>query len=381
MFFTLSLLLLIVPIAAAEDGPAPPVVTASSVVMINADTGQVLFSVNPDERRAMASTTKMMTALIIMENCKDLNAAVTTSQRAAEVGEASIFLQTGEALTVREMLNGMLIQSGNDAATALAEYEAGSVEAFAEQMNAKAAQLGMANTHFTNPHGLDDPNHYTTAADFARLGRELMKYPEIREIVRRSEYTIPWPGQPWPRSLVSHNHMLDVYPFINGIKTGFTDAAEQCIVTSASENGVNLIISYLGGKSLGQRDSEVVSLARFGFDSYSQKMVIARGVEYASVEVPFYYNMELPLLAAEDLSLTVYVKDTVEQKLVLPDELRLPVHKGDKIGLIEIYENGKYLGSSYLLSAKDISEPGMGERVTYYVQSAFGFLLSAVNLG
>jgi len=381
ILFSIFLILLVASTGAAEDAPAPPAVSAGSVVMINADTGQVLYSVNPDEQRAMASTTKMMTALVIMENCKDLNARVTASQRAAEVGEASIFLQAGESLTVREMLNGMLIQSGNDAATALAEYQGGSVEAFAEQMNKKAAELGMTNTHFTNPHGLDDPNHYTSAADFAKLGRELMKYPEICQIVKRSEYTIPWPGQPWPRSLVSNNHMLDTYPFINGIKTGFTDAAGQCIVISASENGVNLIISYLGGPSLGQRDSDVVSLARFGFDSYRQKTVIARGTEYASVEVPFYYNKQLPLVAADDLSRTVYVKDSVEQKLVLPDELRLPVHKGDKIGLIEVYENGKYLGSSYLLASEDITEPGMGERVTYYVQSAFGFLLSAVKPG
>ncbi|MHB9112568.1 MAG: D-alanyl-D-alanine carboxypeptidase family protein [Thermoleophilia bacterium] len=381
ILLSIFLILLITPVGAAQEEPAPPAVAATSVVMINADTGQVLYSLNPDEQHAMASTTKMMTALLVMENCKDLNARVTASQRAAEVGEASIFLQAGESLTVREMLNGMLIQSGNDAATALAEYQGGSVEAFAEMMNRKAAQLGMTNTHFTNPHGLDDPNHYTSAADFAKLGRELMKYPEIREIVKRSEYTIPWPGQPWPRSLVNHNHMLDVYPFINGIKTGFTDAAGQCIVISASENGVNLIISYMGGPSLGERDSDVVNLARYGFASYSQKTVIAKGTEYAFVEVPFYYNKQLPLVAADDLSRTVYVRDSVEQKIVLPDELRLPVHKGDKIGLIEVYENGKYLGSSYLLAAEDITEPGMGERVTYYVQSAFGFLLSAVKPG
>lgn len=381
ILFFIPLLLLVTPIAAAQEAPVPPEVAAGSAVMINADTGQVLYSLNPDERRAMASTTKMMTALLVMENCKDLNAKVTTSQRAAEVGESSIFLQAGESLTVREMLNGMLIQSGNDAATALAEYQGGTVEGFAEMMNKKAAQLGMTNTHFTNPHGLDDPDHYTSAADFARLGRELMKYQEVREIVKRSEYNIPWPGQPWPRSLINHNHMLDVYPFINGIKTGYTDAAGQCIVISASENGVNLIISYLGGPSLGQRDADVVALARFGFASYSQKTVIAKGTEYASVEVPFYYDRQLPLVADQDLSRTCYVKDSVEKKVVLPDRLQLPVHKGDKIGLIEVYENGKYLGSSYLLAVDEITEPGMGERVTYYVQSAFGFLLSAVHLG
>ncbi len=383
LVFLLSLLLLLfaAPLAQAEDGPAPPPVAAHSVVMLNADTGQVLYSQNPDDRLAMASTTKMMTALLIIENCKDLDAKVTTSQRAAEVGESSIFLQAGESLTVREMLNGMLIQSGNDAATALAEFEAGSVEAFAEQMNRKAAQLGMTNTHFTNPHGIDDPNHYTSAADFAKLGRELMKHKEICEIVKRPEYTIPSPGQPWPRSLVNHNHLLEQYPFINGIKTGYTDAAGQCIVISASENGVNLILAYMGGPSLGERDSDVVNLVRFGFDSYRRKAVVTQGTEYASVEVPYYYNKRLLLTADSDLNRVVYVKDNLEHKLVLPDELKLPIHKGDKIGLVEAYENGRLLGSSYLLATEDIGEPSMSERVTYFVQAAFGILLSIVKPG
>ncbi len=369
------------PFAAAQEAPAPPAVAARSVVLINADTGQVLLSINPDERLAMASTTKMMTALLTIENCKDLNARVTASQRAAEVGESSIFLTAGESLTVLEMLNGMLIQSGNDAATALAEYQGGTVEGFAEMMNQRAAKLGMTNTHFCNPHGLDDPDHYTSAADFAKLGRELMRHKEIREIVNRSEFTIPWPGQPWPRTLINHNHMLGQYPFINGIKTGFTDAAGQCIVISASENGVNLILAYLGGPSLGQRDADVLNLVRYGFDNYSQRNVIAQGTEYASVDVPYYYNKKLSLVAESDLSRVVYVKDEVERKLVLPIELNLPIHKGDKIGLVEIWENGKFLGSSYLLSTEEIAEPDMSERVTNIVKTAFGFLLSVVKPG
>jgi D-alanyl-D-alanine carboxypeptidase (penicillin-binding protein 5/6) len=381
LLLSIFLLFIVAPLAVAEDGPAPPAQAARSVVLINADTGQVLLSINPDERLAMASTTKMMTALLIIENCKDLNAKVTTSQRAAEVGESSIFLVAGESLTVREMLNGMLIQSGNDAATALAEFEAGSVENFAEQMNQRAAGLGMTNTHFTNPHGLDDPNHYTSAADFAKLGRELMKHPEICEIVARPSFDIPWSGQPWPRTLINHNHMMEQYPFINGIKTGYTDAAGQCIVISASQNGVNLILSYLGGPSLGQRDADVLNLVQFGFDSYRQQSVIAQGTEYASVEVPFYYNRRLSLVAQDNLSRVVYVKDSIEQKLVLPEDLKLPVHKGDRIGLVEVWGNGRFLGSSYLMAAEDIADPGMGERVTFYVKSAFGFLLSAVKPG
>jgi len=378
---TVTAVMAYAPVAAADDGPVPPAQAGRSVVLINADNGQVLFSVNADERLAMASTTKMMTALLIIENCKNLNAPVTASERAATIGESSIFLQPGETLSVTDLLNGMLIQSGNDAAIALAEFEAGSEEAFADQMNRRAAQLGMTNTHFINSHGLDADGHYTSAADFAKLGRELMKHPEIREIVKRTDFNIPWPGQPYPRTLITHLHLMETYPFITGIKTGFTDAAGQCIIVSGSQNGVNLILSYLGGSSLGQRDADVLNLLQYGFDSYRQQTVIARGNEYASIAVPFYYSKQLSLTAEDDLSRVVYVKDGVERKLVLPDELNLPVRKGDRIGLVEIWANGRFIGSSYLVASEDIADPGMGDRVTYYVKSAFGFLLSAVKPG
>ncbi|MHB1361412.1 MAG: D-alanyl-D-alanine carboxypeptidase family protein [Thermoleophilia bacterium] len=374
------LLLLVFPLAPAAADPVPPQVAATSAVMINADTGQLLYSVNPDAHLAMASTTKMMTALIIIEKCKDLKAPVTTSERAATIGESSIFLKAGDTLSVQEMLNGLLIQSGNDAAIALAEYEAGSEEAFVDQMNKRAAQLGMTNTHFVNAHGLDADGHYTSAADFARLGRELMKHPEIREIVKRTSYDINWPGDPVPRSMITHLHVMETHPEINGIKTGFTDNAGQCVVVSASRNGVNLIISYLGGPSLDQRDADILSLEQYGFDSYQQKTVIARGNEYASVDVPFNYEKKLPLTAEEDVSRLVYMKSDVEQHLVLPDELQLPIHKGDRIGLVEITENGKYVGSTYLLASEDIKEPGVTERMSYYMHSAFGFLLSAARV-
>ncbi len=381
MLLSLLILLFFAPAGLAEDGPPPPAIAARSAIMINADTGQVLMSVNPDEHLAMASTTKMMTALLIIENCKDLNAQVTTSQRAAEIGESSIFLQAGEKLTVTEMLNGMLIQSGNDAAIALAEYEAGTVENFAEQMNRRAAQLGMTNTHFTNSHGLDEPNHFTSAADFAILGRELMKHPEIREIVKRTEYNIPWPGQPYPRTLITHLHLMETYPFINGIKTGFTDAAGQCVVVSAGKNGVNLILSYLGGPSLGERDTDVLNMLQYGFDNFREQTVITQGAETASIDVPFYYNKKLSLAAESSLTRVVCIKDKIEQKLVLPQELHLPIHKGDRIGLVEVQDNGKFMGSSYLIATEDFADPGMGERVGYYVKSAFGFLLSAIKPG
>ncbi|MFA5802024.1 MAG: D-alanyl-D-alanine carboxypeptidase family protein [Thermoleophilia bacterium] len=379
---TLALCLFaLTPLALADDGPPPPGVSARAVVLINADTGQVLYSLNPDEPMAMASTTKMMTALLTMENVKDLNAMVTTSQRAAEVGESSVWLTAGETLTVQEMLTGMLVQSGNDAATALAEYQSGTVEAFVDKMNKRAAELGMKNTHFANPHGLDDPAHYTSAADFARLGTEVMKFPLIREIVKSPYATIPWTGQPFGRSLTNHNHLLEQNPYINGIKTGYTDNAGQCIVISASENGVNLVLAYLGGLSLSQRDSEVVSLVRYGFDSYQQRTVIEQGTRYASIDIPFEWGRKMELASADNLVKTVYVKDNVVHQLTLPEEVELPLHKGDKIGIVEAYDGGRLLGSSYLLATEDVPEPGYRERVTYYIHSVFNLVLSVIITG
>jgi D-alanyl-D-alanine carboxypeptidase len=358
------------PRAAAQEAPAPPAIAARAAVLINADDGTVLYSLNPDERLAMASTTKMMTALLTIENCKDLSQKVTASERAATVGESSIYLTTGETLTVEEMLNGMLIPSGNDAATALAEFDAGSVEAFVDKMNKRAAELGMTNTHFANPHGLDDPDHYTSAADFAKLGTEVMKHPELREIVERPVFNIPQAGNPAGREIINNNHLLEQYPYINGIKTGFTDNAGQCIVISGNDNDVHLILSYLGGPSLSQRGTDVVNLLQFGFDSYQQRKLITAGQDYAAIDVPYDWGRQLKLVADADLTRQVYVKEEVDRRVVLPDDdLKLPVHKGDKVGLVEVYDGDQMLGSTYLVATEDVEAPGLIGRLGFYLSS------------
>lgn len=371
-----------VPTPTPTPLPPPPAIGAKSAVMINADDGRLLFGLNPDQRLPMASTTKMMTALLIIENhVKDLNQTVTCSQRCAEVGESSIWLTNGEKLTLREMLMGLLIQSGNDAATALAEYDAGSVEAFVEKMNRRAGELDLTNTHFVNPHGLDGPDHYTSAADFARLARELMKHQEIRDIVKLDEATISWPGQPYGRDLINHNHLLDLDPAVNGIKTGYTDEAGQCIIISASEGGTNLILTYLGGASLPGRNEDVINMLAYGFANYRQQTVINGGTEYGSVDLPFDYGQSLPLVSESDLVKKVFVGNTVEQRIVLPDKLELPVRKGDKVGLVEAFEGSKYLGSTYLLATEDVPPPGFRDRIKYYIEAVYNFLLSAIRFG
>lgn len=356
--------------------PSPPEVTARSVYLINADNGEVIYSLNPDEQLPMASTSKMMTALIVVEKIDDLEEMVTVSKRAAEVGESSVWLEEGESLTVEQLLAGMLIQSGNDAAVALAEYVSLSVDAFAGEMNERAAELEMTNSHFTNPHGLDDPDHYSSAADMARLGRAIMKHDVLRKLVGSEEYVIPWEGEPYERSLVNHNHLLGMSPAVNGIKTGFTDAAGQCIVVSASDQGVNLILAYLGGPSLEQRNQEVLALLDYGFNSYQEKKIISRGEQYSTIDVPYHRDKNVALVSDSDLIKQVFIGDTVYFKFVLPEELLLPVHVGDKVGLIEAYEGEKYLGSTYLVATEEIPKTDWRGQIGYYIQSLFNILLT-----
>ncbi len=359
--------LMLAPAAMAQE--QPPDIAAKAAVMINASNGQVIYSKNPDMQLPMASTTKMMTALLIIEDGHNVNDPVTCSQRCADIGESSIYLKAGETLTVEQMLYGLLLPSGNDCAIALAEYDAGSVEAFVNKMNQRAAQLGLTNTHYVTPHGLDEPGHYTSAADIAKLGAVLMTHQKIREIVKHSVYSIPGYGQPDGRTLINTNHLLDKYPFIDGIKTGYTDSAQECIVISAEDHGNEFIMSYLGGPTLAQRDQDVINVLNYGFSAYSDRTVITAGKQYASVDIPYSRGSKLPLVSAAGLVRHIYTKDSVQQRLVLPDKPTLPIRKGDKVGLVEAYDGNTLMGSTYLLAAQDVPAPGFADKISYYLTS------------
>ncbi len=359
--------LVLAPVAAAQEQP-PPDIAAKAAVMINAGDGRVIYSKNPDMQLPMASTTKMMTALLIIEDGHNMNDTVTCSKRCAEIGESSIYLKEGETLTVEQMLYGLMLPSGNDCAIALAEYDAGSVEAFVNKMNQRAAQLGLTNTHFVTPHGLDEPGHYTSARDFARLGAVLMTHQKIREIVKHSVYSIPGYGQPDGRTLINTNHLLDKYPFIDGVKTGYTDNAQECIIISAEDHGNEFILSYLGGPTLGQCDQDVINVLEYGFSKYVDRTVIATGRQYAQLDIPYSHG-KLPLAAASSLVMHVYNLDNVQERLVLPDPPTLPIRKGDKVGLVEAYDGNNLLGSVYLLAGEDVPAPGFVDRIGYYLSS------------
>jgi len=219
---------------------APPRLSAKSYILTAPDAGLVLAEQAADEKRPMASTTKIMTALVVLGLCP-LDAVVTVPEEAVGVEGSSMYLYAGETLTVEALLFGLLLSSANDAATALALFAAGSMTAFADRMNEKAAVLGLSGTHFVNPHGLDDPDHYTTARDLATLAAAALKNETFARIVSTRTYSVPQNGTGATRYFRNHNRLLRTYPGAVGVKTGYTKKSGRCLVSAAVREGLLLI--------------------------------------------------------------------------------------------------------------------------------------------
>lgn len=215
-------------------------ISARSAVLVDADSGQILYEKNAKERLPMASTTKIMTALCAVE-LADISDVITVDRRAVGVEGSSVYLQEGEQLTLLQLLYALLLQSANDAAAAIAIGTAGSIEAFAKEMNQKALELGLKDTHFDNPHGLDSEQHYTTARDLALIARAALAHPTLRAICATRKITIPGAEENQVRVLVNHNKMLRSYEGAIGVKTGFTKRSGRCLVSAAERNGLTLI--------------------------------------------------------------------------------------------------------------------------------------------
>lgn len=216
--------------------------SASSYAVIDISTGKILLSENADTRLPMASTTKIMTALLLIENC-DPNETVEIDDRCVGVEGSSVYLRKGEKLTVNDLLYCLMLRSGNDSAVALALHMAESIEDFAEIMNIRAESIGLENTHFTNPHGLHDDNHYTSAHDLAVISAIAMNNPTFRKIVNTHSIVVG-KGES-ARKLINKNKMLRLYPGANGVKTGFTKKSGRCLVSSATRNGKTLVCVVL----------------------------------------------------------------------------------------------------------------------------------------
>ena len=242
-----------------------PNTNSRACVIIDRNTNDVLYGKNENQKRKMASTTKIMTATIIIENC-NLNETVEISKKAAGTGGSRLGLKAGDKITIRDLLYGLMMRSGNDSAVALAEYAGGSIKGFAEKMNQKASDLGLNNTHFETPHGLDSDEHYTTAYELALLSNYALDNKIFAQIVGTKEYTITING--YPKQLSNTNELLGNLDGVYGIKTGFTNGANRCLVTACKRNNMDIICVVLGADTKNFRTQDSVKLINYIFDNF-----------------------------------------------------------------------------------------------------------------
>ena len=284
--------------SAVEDTPS---VSAHSAVLIDLASKNVLFSKNKDEKMGMASTTKIMTALVAAENF-DLDRTVRIASEAVGVEGSSIYLHEGEKLTMEELLYALLLQSANDAATAIAIAVAGSTERFADMMNERARQMGLVNTSFTNPHGLSDDNHYTTAHDLAVITAHALENETVREIVSTYKKNIPIDSECNPRVLVNHNKMLKLYDGSIGVKTGFTKKTGRCLVSAAEREGLTLIAVTLNAPDDWNDHTKMLD---YGFCNYESLLIADVGSFTYAMPVTGGVEDHVTLTNTRELRMTV----------------------------------------------------------------------------
>lgn len=327
---------------------AAPETGASSVILIHADSGQVLYERNADAKMLIASTTKIMTAIVVLENCA-LDETVVPGAESAGVEGSSMYLRAGESYTVEELLYGMMLVSGNDAATALALHTAGSVEAFAGLMNEKAAELGMTSSSFKNPHGLDEDGHYSTARDMAKLAAYCMANEDFARIVGTKIYTVK------DQTYCNHNRLLSSYDGCIGVKTGYTSAAGRSLVSCAERGDARYICVTLGDRNDWE---DHAALYDWAFSAYKCVRVISPETEYS---VPVVSGTQPTARAYASGRATVLMSpdDEPEYVVELPGYEFAPVRAGSAAGSVSVYVNGTLVASAPLVYARSVEiKPG-----------------------
>ncbi|MGN1098235.1 MAG: D-alanyl-D-alanine carboxypeptidase family protein [Clostridia bacterium] len=351
---TIIALLLIFSVSAVYG--AQPQCDAKAVLLMDYDSGTVLYESNSAERLAPASVTKIMTMLLIMEAIErgeiGYDTIVTASERAKSMGGSTIFLDTNEQMSVNDLLKGIAVASGNDACVAMAEHLCGSVEAFVEKMNARAAELGMENTHFVNCNGLDADGHYSSAMDIAIMSRELMKHKDI------FKYTTIWMDslRDGAFQLANTNKLIRFYDGATGLKTGSTDKALCCISATAKRDNMHLIAVVLGSPNSKARFAAARELLNYGFANFSTVKLGEKDKIVCTAPVSKGNKTEIGLVSAEDAS-ALLPKDkvnSIETQTEISGNLSAPIKKGDVLGKVTATLDGAVIAQCSLVAAEDV---------------------------
>lgn len=347
------------PIVLAEDTPTLNI-TAPSAILIEAGTGQVLFEKNSHDQRHPASVTKIMTMLLTIEAIDKgqikLEDMVRCSELAASMGGSQVYLEPNEEMSVKDMLKAVAVASGNDAAVALAEHIAGSLEGFVSMMNTRAEELGMKDTHFVNCNGLDDPEHLTSAYDIALMSRELASHPLIFEFtgiwmdsLRNGEF-----------GLVNTNKLIRFYEGATGLKTGSTSVAKYCLSASATRNDMTLIAVVLGADSSKDRFGDASRLLDYGFANYAIAGTLLTPEDLPPVPLVKGVAPQVEITVSKDFHVLVSRNkmNNIEKKITLFENITAPVHIGDKLGEAEFFIDGQPIGGTDIVAKEAVNKIG-----------------------
>ena len=321
---------------------------ATSAIMLEASTGEIIFQKNVNEKRPPASMTKMMSMLLIMENIEKGNLTfeeeVTASAYASSMGGSQIFLKAGEKMKVEDLLKGIAIGSGNDATVAMAERIAGTEEAFVKLMNDRAKELGLNNTNFKNSTGLDVENHYSTAYDMSVIARELVKHKKILEFTGTYEDYLRKDSAS-PFWLVNTNRLVRFYQGVDGLKTGYTKEAGYCLTSTAEKDNMRLITVVMNEPSTQIRNGETSSMLDYGFNMYSVNKILDTDTSLQKSKVELGSVLEVEIVPTEEVKI-LNNKNSDERNVTYELELntiKAPVKKGDIVGKIKVYEDNKVI--------------------------------------
>ena len=345
----------------AAAGAAGPTVSARAYVIQNAATGEVLAARHSRQRLPIASITKLMTVLVALDHARP-DQPIVVSRAAANVAGSQAGLYEGQTFTVRELVGAALVPSANDAADALADgISKGRRALFVRWMNAKARALGMTDTHFVRPEGLDAPGHLSSARDVIILAEQAMRQPLVRAVVRLPAIEIGG------RRLLSRNDLLRTFPGILGVKTGTTDRAGWSQVAAARRDAVTVYAVVLGSANRGARNRDAAALLDWGLDRYRTIRAIAPGKVYARARLP-YGARPLDLVATQQAWRVVHADRALVERVIAPAALALPVRRGQELGVLRVYEGRRLVASSPLVAARSAARPALGDRLAFYAR-------------
>ena len=345
----------------AAAAPAPePQIDARAWALIDPADGELLAAHDAARSYPVASTTKLMTAFVARQRLGLDEKVVAPVYSPVSSAESLLGLIEGERITTRDLLYGLILASGNDAAVALADATSGSVDAFVAQMNRTARRLGLDDTSYGNPIGLDQPDNYSSAADLVDLAAKLREDRVFRQIFDAPEAVLESGAK--TRQIVNRNNLVRTVPFVDGVKTGYTIGAGNVLVASGSRRGISLISAVLGAPSEAARDAGSLELLEYGFSLYRTKKAVGRREQFAAAEVR-YQDRTLSLVAAEPIKVTVRREQRIETRVDAPRELEGPVTENERLGQVVVTVDGEPRGRTALLAAASVPATDLGDRI------------------